>query len=298
MHLLIAFLVPLMGGLSIIIENLLSNKTFKHPITMVFYVSLSYALFLPLVLFYGTPSIPSGGGVFICYVILAFINIAYLYPYYLALKVIDTSIVSALFALGEITVPVMSYLWLGERLAFTQYIGFAIIVISSLALSIKGNKIPKLHKAFFYMVFAAIIISFSKVMEKYALNNDDNWINVVVYPRLMSGILPFLFLLVAKWRRNIVKNFPPYKEKFRFFIGIELIEFLSAIAGIYALTAYSPVVITAVNSTEPIFVLAVSFILFYYLKMGLSEKISTRILLKKLFCFVLIILGVILVTVP
>jgi drug/metabolite transporter (DMT)-like permease len=297
MHLLIAFLVPLMGGLSIIIENLLSNKTFKHPITMVFYVSLSYALFLPLVLFYGTPSIPSGE-VFICYVVLAFINIAYLYPYYLALKVIDTSIVSALFALGEITVPVMSYLWLGERLAFTQYIGFAIIVMSSVALSIKGNKIPKLHKAFFYMVFAAIIISFSKVMEKYALNNDDNWINVVVYPRLMSGILPFLFLLVAKWRRNIVKNFPPYKEKFRFFIGIELIEFLSAIAGIYALTAYSPVVITAVNSTEPIFVLAISFMLFYYLKMGLSEKISTQILLKKLFCFVLIILGVILVTVP
>lgn len=297
MHLLIAFLVPLLGGWSIIIENMLSNKTFKRPVTMVFYVSLSYALFLPLVLFYATPTIPDFQA-FLCYVVLAVINIAYLYPYYLALKVIDTSIVSALFALGEITVPVMSYLWLGERLAFTQYIGFMIIVMSSVALSIKGNKIPKLHKAFFYMVFAAVIVSFSKVLEKYALNHDANWVNVVVYPRLMSGILPLLFLLVSKWRRNIVKNFPPYREKFKFFIVIELIEFLSAVAGIYALTAYSPVVITAVNSTEPIFVLAISFMLFYYLKIGLSEKISPQVLLKKIFCFVLIILGVILVTVP
>lgn len=297
MHLLIAFLVPLFGGLSTIIENTLSTKTFKHPLTMVFYISLSSALALPLALFYGTPSIPSSN-VFPYYVLIALINIAYLYPYYLALKVIDTSIVSALFALGEITVPVMSYLWLGERLALTQYIGFAIITMSSVALSIKENKVPKLHKAFFYMLCAAIILSFRTVLEKYALNYDENWVNVVVYPRVITGIIPLFFLLRYKSRKDVVKDFPPYKHKFKMFIIIELLDFLSGIAGIYALTAYSPVVTTAINSIEPICVLAISFLLFYYFKIGLSEKISPQVLLKKLFCFVLIILGVILVTVP
>ena len=48
---------------------------------------------------------------------------------------------------------IMSYFLLDEKLTLAQYIGFTIIVMASVALSIKGKKIPKLNKAFYYMMF-------------------------------------------------------------------------------------------------------------------------------------------------
>lgn len=292
-YILFSFLPPMLFGLAVIIESQLSNRTFKHPTTMIFYVSFMNALFLPLVLFLGMPTLPSVQ-VFSCYMILAAISVGYLYPYYLAMKVIDASIVAALFSLGQITVPLMSYFWLGERLAFTQYIGFAIIIMASVALSVKGNKIPKLSQAFYYMMFAAVITSFGDVLEKYTLNLDSNWVNLVIYPSLISGFMPFAFLLVRGWRKDIVRNFPPYLQKFKLFTLNEFICFLGMVAGIYALSGLSPVVTTAVAATQPMFMLAISFLLCKRFGFCLSEKITPQIMVKKIFCFVLIVLGVLL----
>ncbi len=288
-----AFLPPLFLGMAVIIESLLSNKTFKHPTTMIFYVSLMNALFLPLLLFLGMPTVPSVKA-FACYVGVAAISVGYLYPYYLAMKVIDASIVAALFSLGQITVPIVSYLWLGEELSFTQYIGFTVIVMASVALSVKGNKIPKLNKAFYYMLFAAFIVSFGRVLEKYALETDSNWINLAIYPNLISGCMPLAFLGVKKWRQDIVKNFPPYLQKFKIFAVNEFICFLGTATGVYALSGLSPVITTAVAATQPIFMLVLSLLLCRHLGLCLMEKTSPQIMLKKLFCFVLIVLGVML----
>lgn len=111
--LLAAFGSPLFYAFAVIIESQLSNRTFKHQTTMIFYISLMNAVFVPLVMFLGWPSVPSTAAI-VCYVLLAFLDIVYLYPYYTAMKVIDTSIVAALFSLGQITIPVMTYLWLDD----------------------------------------------------------------------------------------------------------------------------------------------------------------------------------------
>lgn len=297
MHLLAAFLIPFCDAIETMLENVLSNRTFKHPTTMVFYVSLSSALFVPLVFFFGLPSVPSVK-LLVCYIAIAAVKVGYLYPYYLALKVVDASIVAALFALGQISVPIVSYIWLGEVLDFTQYIGFTIIIMGSLALSIKGNKIPKLSKAFYYMCVAAVIRSLGCVIEKYALNADENLINLVTYSCIFAGIMPLAFLAVSKWRHDIVRNFPPYYGKLRYFVIIEFAAFVALIAEIYALTGLSPVLTTAVSATVPMFVLAMSLVVCKCFGACLQEKITPKIMMKKMFCFVLIVLGVILVTVP
>ncbi len=290
----IAFLSPAFFAGAMIIESYLSNKTFRHPTTMIFYISLMNALFLPLLLLWGTPTVPSPH-LFAYYVLLGAINVGYLYPYYQAMKVIDASIVAALFSLGQITVPILSYFWLGERLALAQYIGFVIIIMSSIALSIKGNKIPKLNKAFYYMLFAAIIVSLCDIIEKRILNEDCNWINVVIYPSLISGIMPIAFLGVNKWRKDIIKNFPPYLEKFKIFVLNEFICFIGMSLGIYALSGLSPVVTTSINAVQPIFMLIFCGALSIFACCKIQEKLSYRVVMKKIFCFSLIILGVILV---
>ena len=292
----VSFWAPVFYGAGMIIESQLSVRTFKHPTTMIFYISLMNAVFLPLVLFLGTPTIPSPWE-FSFYVVLAAIDIVYLYPFYLSLKVIDTSIVEALYSLGAITIPVMTWFLLDERLLLEQYIGFFIIVMASVALSVKGRKIPKLSKAFYYVLFSSFLRALYLVLEKYVLSNDVNWINVTIYPNLISGFMPFSFFLVAKWRKDIVRNFPPYLHKFKFFAINEFLCFLGLVCTVYALSGVSAVVNAAIVAMQPIFMLVMSYFLLKRFGIPLNEKISLQVLEKKLFCFVLIILGVILVTV-
>lgn len=290
----VAFGAPFLYAIDCIIESFLSNRSFKHQTTMIFYISLMNAVFLPLILFLGMPDFP-GWTIFSLYVLLALIDVVYLYPYYTAMKVIDTSIVAALFSLGEIIIPFLSYFFLNERLVFTQYIGFVIVIMASLALSVKGNKIPKLNRAFYYMFFAALLWAGRVVLGKYVLNNDDNWVNMVVYPNLISGILPFGLLLVRKYRCDIVRNFPPYLSKFKIFVFNEFVCFFALVCSVYGLSGLSPVVSVSIGASQPIFMLLISFCMLRFLGIKLREKITPKILLKKIFCFILIILGVILV---
>lgn len=290
----IAFLSPFFDALTTLIESLLSNRTFKHQTTMIFYVSMMTYLFLPLVLFFGMPTLPAKESLWF-YFILAIIDVAYLYPFYSAMKVIDTSIVAALFALGEVIVPILSYFILDDVLSLHQYIGFAIIVMASIALSLKGNKIPKLNRAFYYMLFASFLLSLKVIVVKCTMNLEGNWVNLVIYPSIISGILPFGLLFIEKYRKDIVKNFPPYLKKFKIFALNEFVCFLTLVCSTYALDNLSPVVSSAINLMSPVFLLLVGGFLVYFFGFKLKERITIKVFLKKVFCFVLMILGVILV---
>ncbi|MDY2830256.1 MAG: EamA family transporter [Alphaproteobacteria bacterium] len=293
-YILVAFFSPIFGALTNTIESKLSNNIFKHQTTMIFYISLMNWVFLPLCLFFGTPSIPSQKAM-LCYLGVAMVDIIYLYPFYTAMKVIDNSIVAALFSLGQITIPLMSFLFLGEILNLEQYIGFTIIIMSSVALSIKGTRIPKLSKAFYYMVFASLLRSGYIILEKYTLIEDENWINMVIYPSILSGILPLSFLFVRKWRKDIIKNFPPYYNKFKIFAINEFICYLELVTEIYGISGLSPVVSAAISATLPMFMLGFCYIGLKKFNIPLNEKITRQQLIKKIFCFVLILLGVVLV---
>ena len=293
-YIFIAFFAPIFNALASAIESKLSNNTFKHQTTMIFYISMMNWVFLPICLLFGMPTLPTPTAL-ICYLGLAMIDVIYLYPLYTSLKVIDNSIVSALFSLGQITIPLMSFLFLGEVLSIEQYIGFIIIILSSIALSVKGKKIPKLSKAFYYMVLVSLLKSGYFILEKYVLIEDENWINMVIYPNIISGLLPFTFFFVKKWRRNIIKNFPIYRSKFKIFAINEFLCYLELVAQVYGMSGLSPVVSASIGATFPIFMLLFCYIGLKKFNIPLNEKISREQLIKKIFCFIYIILGVILV---
>ena len=171
MILFIAFLSPMFYATAVLIESLLSNYTFKHQTTMIFYISMMNCVFLPLLLLFGMPTFPPQE-VWGYYLILSLIDVGYLYPYYSAMKVIDTSIVSALFALGQVIVPILSYFILRDVLSLHQYIGFMIIIMASIALSIKGNKIPKLNRAFYYMLLSSFMLSSRIIFVKLVIKEE------------------------------------------------------------------------------------------------------------------------------
>lgn len=167
--------------------------------------------------------------------------------------------------------------------------------MASVALSVKTGKIPKLNRAFYYMVVASLITSLRVVLVKYLMNIDDNWVNQILYPNIISAMLPFTFLLIKKYRTDIIKNFLPYRGKFKIFALDNFWCFLGEICSIYGLAQISSVVSSAIGGLSPIFLLLLSYIALRLYGIQIKEKIDRQILQKKIFCFILIILGMILV---
>ena len=294
--LFIALLAPIFYTFANIIECKLSNNIFKHPVVMVFYISLMNCLFLPLLLLFGIPSFVSFK-LLLIYGVLAVIDVWYLFPYYKAMKVIDTSIVSALFSLGQITIPVLTYFVLDEKLNISQYVGFGIIIVSSVVLSINNFRKLELNRAFYYMVGVSLLRAFYVVLEKYAFKFDSSWINMVVYVNVISCLLPFLFLLNKEYNKKIKKTFEEYRKNTNIFCVNELFCFLGASCCIYGLSKLSAVVSSAINATAPIFVLLISLALKNFFGIKVKETITPFIMLKKVICFALIVVGVIMVSI-
>ena len=286
---LIALLSPFFYAASVVIESFLSLAVFKRPIVMLFFVSLTNALFTPLVLLFGTPSIPSAEAFYI-YIIIAFIDIAYLYPYYVALKKTDTSIISSLFALGNIFVPVLSFILLSEVLALHQYIGFSIIILASVILNKKRQIKFCINKAFYLMVLSTFLLASKICLAKYVLNLDHNVANVLIYPNLLSGLIPWLFLFSSHNKKDIKKKFKIYHRQFKFFVIIELLTFGAVATSMIALDKLSPTVSAAIGALEPLFVLGIITLIQPYSNFHFKDH---GISLKKTICFLCIIIGVV-----
>lgn len=261
---------------------------------MIFYASLMSFLFLPFLFIFGTPTLPSPLA-FCCYFILAAIDVIYLWPYYKALRQMDTSVVAALFSLGQITIPVLTWLLLNEKLHLSQYAGFFIIISSSVILSINNFRIPKLNHAFYYMLAVSFIRAFYVVLEKYVLTINDNWINLMIYTNILTVLLPFSLLFHKKMRKRIKKGIQPYFSNLGFFSINELFCFLEMATAAFALSKLSAVTSASINASAPIFLLGISFILRKTFHVHLYEKLTPQIMTKKLICFCGIISGIILV---
>ena len=286
----ISFLSPFFYALSVVIESFLSLAVFKRPLVMLFFVSLTNALFTPLVLFFGLPTLPSLQSCGI-YLIIALIDIGYLYPYYMALKKTDTSIVSSLFALGKIFVPILAFILLKDTLSIPQYVGFFIIIFASSILNKKSSAKFRLNQAFYLMFLSSFLLALRICLAKSVMEIDHNFVNVLIYPNLISGLIPFTFLLSLQNKRAIKRHVPAYKKQFRFFVLIEFLTFCAVSTSTIALSHLSPVICTAIEATEPLFVLVIALVvnasgLFYF-----KEKTG---LIKKIICFLLIIFGIVL----
>ena len=286
----IAFLAPLFYATSVVIESFLSLSVFKRPIVMLFFVSLTNALFTPLILTFGTPSIPEIYSIYI-YFIIACIDIAYLYPYYVSFKKTDTSVISSLFSLGKIFVPCLSFILLRDVLSVSQYIGFAIIIFTSLLLNWQSNVKFRINKAFYLMFLSSFLLACRICLAKYAIETDHNVVNVLLYPNLISGLIPFSFLLFGNNMKEIKQKFRVYKKQFRFFVVIEFVTFLAVTTSTIALEYLSPTISTAIEATEPLFVLGIISLIRPYSSFSFKEQENS---FKKIICFLFIIIGVVL----
>ena len=135
----------------------------------------------------------------------------------------------------------------------------------------------------------------AKTIEKFALNSF-NWIGVAFYSSLISIFLSLSFLLFKKPRKDIIANLPNFRKNIKLFFINELVVFGGNIAGTYALSFLAVIELKAINSSQSFFVLLYSFLLSQLFGIKFKEKSDTKSIIKKIFCFCIIIIGIILIT--
>ena len=280
-------------ALSEIIYGYLCNNQFKNPVTLTFFASIINFLFLPLIFFWGIPTIPPLN-VIPAYIALGIIMVLVQIPAYQAFKENDTSVVNCLWSLGKVILPFAAFLFLGEKLSWHQYLGFFLIIFSNIFLNFDASAKSKLNLAFFLMLGCSLFNTACSVIEKYILNEDTNWINLIVYVNIFSTMVTSLLLLNKKIRTDIVKHTPVFTLCWKHFIGAEILSFIGHCCGIYALSKLPLVVKSALSSTESAFILVLSLFMIKVLNFNLKEKVNKKDILRKFICFSFVIIGVIL----
>lgn len=173
-----------------------------------------------------------------------------------------------------------------------QYLGFAVIIFCSVALSIKNFRFPKINVAFYLMLLSSSIRSVYSVLEKYTIDADGNWVNMVIYPAAIETFITFALFLFAKPRRDIINNFGTYQKTYGSFIGMELMAFIATSIMFFVLPYISAVTKTSISATMPIFILFIGLFLEKCCHIKMNENLTRRDIFKKFFLFALMTLGV------
>jgi drug/metabolite transporter (DMT)-like permease len=287
---LVAFISPMAHAVSNIFDAYVSGSVFKRIPTTIFYVNLTNILgIICLPLFGSIHSLSPAAWLFV--LLLSIINVGYQFPYFAALNKTDTSVVAALFQLEKVFIPLWAFLIVGEVLHPVQYAGFGIIILFSLLLNINPKANIKINTGFWLMCLTAIILSFDGAFYKALLGHTD-WVSAAFWVAVISFVVQFMMVFYRPVRTDIVKNFGKYRKKFGMFLFLEFFDQIGSFSPIFALSLIPVLVDSGIQSVQPIFVALYGVILARFFGKRFHEDISRGAMIKKIVCFVMIGIGV------
>ncbi len=289
---LVAFLEPILFALTNVLDSNLTNRLFKNAWALTVFVAGAGLLFVPLIWLLDTPQAISWS--LLPYIIAAgFIELFYAYPYYKALQNEDTSIAISLFSLGKIFVPILAFFFIGELLAIHQYLGFLLIVVSSVALTFNPRAKFRVNKSFFYMLMASTLLAVEVVIFKYIFN-QVSWGTGFVWMMGISSLIGMLSYAIPTLRQGMNSELPSLKKHFRYVLLVAGIGFLGAIGFSYSISQVPVTVSRSIGSFQPVFVLLYAVIFTKYFPQAFREEINLRSIAKKTILFVIMVIGVVL----
>ncbi len=294
MHwILIALITPVLHGFANILDNYLANRLFKNLWTLVFYSSFLNVIFLPFVFLIQSPGLPP---LYLLpwFLLIGLIEVLYLFPYYKSLQTEDTSIITALFSLGRIFVPILAYLMVGEVLTFTQYLGFFIIILASAVATFNGKARLRFNASFFYMILCSVMLAGEGVIYKYLFENVS-WSTGFVWPVIFSFLIALCFLFIPKSRRDIIGERKVFTKNLPVFATEEILTFAGTGAAVYAISLVPVTLAKSIGSFQPFVVLIYAMIFGRFFPKLFKEKVDRRSVVKKMIVFVIMICGVVLV---
>ena len=214
--------------------------------------------------------------------------------YLKAMGVEEASRVVALFFVSPIFVLPLAFIFLGETLGLSKYLGAVLLVLSSVLVSYRRSerkKSSRISPALGFMLTLALIHAGSDILVKHILSFYDYW--HFLFWSLIGGLLGgFLIFCFLKVRRNFNGNFRAISKGVFFWVGISTcLAYVGFISYYLAVSLESISLVAAVPSIEPFFVLLLTVLLSSLTRGALREEVDKRAIVLKISAFVLIIVG-------
>lgn len=294
LYIVIAIIAYALYAANGVIDKFLLSKAVRSPAVYAFYIGITGPLTFVLAPF-GLKFLSFGD------LIIAIIGGAsFVWALLFLYKATKQTSISRILPIEGGLVPVFTlifaYLILGERLASTQLIAFALLVVGAIIISLKEDKTGWHAKALGNAIIAAILFALSFVLTKHTFDSS-NFISGLIWTRL-GFFLVALSFLIPKSVRTAVFNAPKQTttgNKYLYY-GARVTGSISGFLQNYAISLGSVTIVNAMQGTQYALLLVGTIILSKYFPQILKEKITRRILMQKVLAIVLITCGLIFLT--
>lgn len=216
-----------------------------------------------------------------------------------ALTTEETSLLIVVIQLIPVIVLVMSYIFLGEVITFKQFLGFFLLLTSSILISVKKGKSGLgFSKPLVFILAADFIWAASYILIKLASEDGLSTSELVMYESagvVLGGICLLMFVSVV--RQAFFKTIKKLKIIDLSLILINESLYLGAKILTYIAVSLGPVALVSIlGSTQIFYGILLGVVLTILLPKAFKENISREGLYKKVILGVLAFVGIILVS--
>lgn len=219
--------------------------------------------------------------------------------YFKALSKNDASGLTILFQMTPIIILILSLVFLKETISFKQYLGFIIIFIASILVSVKkSQKKFRLSEAFFLILLSDFLYGASAVLAKFTI--DANSLQKVLsYESWGVGVGGLaLYLFFPSIRMSFKRTLKNVKgATLGILIGNEVLFVVSKAVQFVAFSLGSVTLISVITSgTQSFLAIFLGFLLTILAPQIITEDISGKNLGKKIGAGILLVIGIILIS--
>lgn len=225
------------------------------------------------------------------------IGLFYLFSYFKALTYDEASRVGSLFQFVPVMVIILSFLFLGESLRLTQYIGSAFIIGSGFLLSLKklDSGIFNVNKAFLFMLLSSTLSALVYVLFRLGVKDVGFW-NVLPYEGLGGGIAALMIVCYKDNFKKIKKSVNTMtKTVFVYLTLIEAISRMARLSLFFALTLIASPIVSVLQGFQPLVLLIMGVVISVWFPKELKEVINIQTISLKFVAVIGIFYGLYLI---
>lgn len=220
----------------------------------------------------------------------------YLWPYFEAMKLEDTSRIVPLFQFIPVFTLILSWIILKETLTLKQIAGLIIVVAAGVSLSAEKleGRIFRPRKSLWFMLLASLMYGFVGILFRFVVKEASFW-TTLSYEYIGSGIGGVLLFLLPRVRKSIIADIRQIKSSAGIIAFNDSIAILAQMAESYAVTLVAVPLVNLIGSIQPLLSLGEGYILTKRFPNVIKEDISKTVITSKLIFIILIFFGLYLV---
>jgi len=213
-----------------------------------------------------------------------------LVPYLYAMRKDDASTVVPLFQMIAPISLILGYFFLGESLSIKQLLGFIIVFVSSVLLSLDiTHKIKFKHQVFLWMLLSCVLTSFMYIAFKRVHIETPFW-TTMFWQYVWFGVVSLVLLCIPGYAKSFLNLFKVNKFKIISLNAInEWVNVIAIIIMNYISILTFVGLAQLINGFQPMFVFIYGVILTLLFPKIIKEDISKVIVIQKIICFLLML---------